>query len=499
MFKDQYWEVFSQVTASDETKRRILNMTKKRKPRPHFTIGKILVAAALVCMLAITASAAEDVLHWFTKFFGGPETLSQEQIQYLQENIQEIAADLSGDTKEEANCVHTDVLQFVDEMFLCKADANNTHITKQGEVDNRDIKVYSLTLSEKGAQLEYYYTWEEIPSRPCSISGLTVVFSSGDTRFLPITDSQRRMYFDTEEAIALKEVVAVRLPDGTELTPKNKVDDGYELSVDSVLTDGQTAYIVFNVTLPEEIPSPGEGWRMEEIDIGQNTWFIPAQQETYTMDDIINNHVGVKFIEDTGGSKKMMVSLTMDNADVPFTPGSQWKLHLGGFECEWKNDAKEEEVTSKYAGQDYIIDGEEVESFFKVEPICFDTWDFLLTFDGLESEAVELVSQPVTMEAYRGATIDELRENPDKDMYGPFEIQLTSLTISPLSYYLEYTTDDKNPYSMDPGEFTLVMKDGTEIPLIQYAGQRYRFEKPIILSEASHVQCPNGTKLYMPQ
>ena len=174
-------------------------MTKKQKPRRHFTIGKILVAAVLVCMLAITASAAEDVLHWFTKFFGGPEALSQEQIQYLQENIQETAADLSGDTKEETNCVHTDVLQFVDEMLLCKADANNTHITKQGEADNRDIKVYSLTLSEKGAQLEYYYTWEEIPSRPCSISGLTVVFGSGDTRFLPITDSQRRMYFDTEE------------------------------------------------------------------------------------------------------------------------------------------------------------------------------------------------------------------------------------------------------------------------------------------------------------
>lgn len=134
-----------------------------------------------------------------------------------------------------------------------------------------------------------------------------------------------------------------------------------------------------------------------------------------------------------------------------------------------------------------------------MEPICYDTWDFLLTFDGSEAETVELVSQPVTMEAYRGATIDEFRENPDKEMYGPFEIQLTSLTISPLSYYLEYKTDDKNPYSMDPGEFTLVIKDGTEIPLIQYAGQRNRFKKPIILSEVSHVQCPNGTKLYMPQ
>ena len=62
MFKDEYKAVFSKVTASRETHRRILAMTRQTKKRR--TLGgwtsKLLLAAVLVTLLAVTAGAASQ-------------------------------------------------------------------------------------------------------------------------------------------------------------------------------------------------------------------------------------------------------------------------------------------------------------------------------------------------------------------------------------------------------------------------------------------------------
>lgn len=91
MFKDDYKAVFSKVNASDETYRRVMYMTKETKK--HSATGvltKILVAAALVSMLTLTASAAAR--NWFLGYFADEsETpLSTEQVEFIEENVQDI-------------------------------------------------------------------------------------------------------------------------------------------------------------------------------------------------------------------------------------------------------------------------------------------------------------------------------------------------------------------------------------------------------------------------
>lgn len=94
MFKEDYQAAFSKVTASEETYRRVMNMTKKKKTR---SIGgltsKILIAAVMVSLLVVTASAAEYVRGWFTTYFSESSEmpLSDEQMQYIEENEQHIA------------------------------------------------------------------------------------------------------------------------------------------------------------------------------------------------------------------------------------------------------------------------------------------------------------------------------------------------------------------------------------------------------------------------
>lgn len=94
MFKEDYQAAFSKVTASEETYRRVMNMTKKKKTRSMGGLAsKILIAAVMVSLLVVTASAAEYVHTWFTNYFSEQkeEPLSDGQVEFIEENVQDIS------------------------------------------------------------------------------------------------------------------------------------------------------------------------------------------------------------------------------------------------------------------------------------------------------------------------------------------------------------------------------------------------------------------------
>ncbi len=91
MFKDEYKATFSKVTASQDTYRRVMNMTNEKKNRrPASFISKALIAAVIVSLLAVTASAAES--GWIVRLFSrnSEMPLSEGQIQLIQEKEQPI-------------------------------------------------------------------------------------------------------------------------------------------------------------------------------------------------------------------------------------------------------------------------------------------------------------------------------------------------------------------------------------------------------------------------
>lgn len=94
MFKDDYKAAFSKVTASEETYRRVMSMTKEKKKQIHlgsFT-SKVLIAAVLISLLTVTASASEVVRNWFVSFFSdvSEDVLTQEQVEFIERNEQHI-------------------------------------------------------------------------------------------------------------------------------------------------------------------------------------------------------------------------------------------------------------------------------------------------------------------------------------------------------------------------------------------------------------------------
>lgn len=92
-YKKDYQAAFSKVTASEETYRRVMNMAnqKKKYSGSGFT-GKLLIAAVIVSMLALTAGAVEYVSSWLGIYFSQntDKPLTGSQLAYLEENEQKI-------------------------------------------------------------------------------------------------------------------------------------------------------------------------------------------------------------------------------------------------------------------------------------------------------------------------------------------------------------------------------------------------------------------------
>lgn len=93
-FQTEYQAMFSKVTASEETRKRIMTMAKEeKKGRPGSMISKALIAAVIVSLLAVTASAASEggFLKWFSSKNQG-EPLTDSQVANIAENIQQSIA-----------------------------------------------------------------------------------------------------------------------------------------------------------------------------------------------------------------------------------------------------------------------------------------------------------------------------------------------------------------------------------------------------------------------
>ena len=121
--KQDYQAVFSQITASGETYRRVLNMTKHSTQKHTGRRIAVLIAAviALVAM-AVTAFASEYVQNWFVSFFAdrSDAELTQNQVAYIEENVQNIndAQIQDGWTVELRSAIHDGTTAYV--VFMIK-------------------------------------------------------------------------------------------------------------------------------------------------------------------------------------------------------------------------------------------------------------------------------------------------------------------------------------------------------------------------------------------
>lgn len=94
MIENEIKMVFSQVKASQDLTRRVMNMkTKRNQKLLGRGIARAALVAALLALMAISVSASETVQNWFLDFFidKSDGNLSQGQVEYIEENAQIIS------------------------------------------------------------------------------------------------------------------------------------------------------------------------------------------------------------------------------------------------------------------------------------------------------------------------------------------------------------------------------------------------------------------------
>lgn len=364
MFKEDYQAMFSKVTASEETYRRVMQMPRKEKGRRSIgtTASKLLIAVILISLLAVTASAAEYVHSWFTDYFSAQSEapLSDGQVEFIEENVQNIG--------------------------------------------------------------------------------------------------QSQTY------------------------------DGYTLEINSVLTDGNNAYIAIGITAPEGVyldRTVKEGYSPNAPLI----WF-----DSPGVVDISGGYGMTWNMQDDGDglANTQNMVLLLCNGQAAFTGGKTCKIHIGGIQAEYTNDAFAAELEEKYGHVPKLgeMTKEEEEKLWPIETLAEGDWNFSITFEEVNVPTVELIQEPVNY------TLE------DRDCVKSTKV--LSLKLSPIGTVCIFEPGENAPESIG-GD--IIMKDGTEGIFVggNTTGGAYEnrswgmFAVPIDLNNVDHIVFPDGTEIPMPE
>ena len=371
----EYKAVFSKVTASGETHRRILNMAnEKKKNRTFGYASRGLAAAVMASLLAVTAAASGFT--WFVDYFEAEseEPLTAEQIDFIEENVQDIH--------------------------------------------------------------------------------------------------------------------------------QQQASSGYTLELDSAITDGNTAYVIIDVTAPEgvdlttePVADAYERYELRNEDSELITWPENVQISSMTS--------GWK--EDGDGLDNTMIYMIQLSPDwdhstgEPFGSGATWEIHIKNINREYENvEYKQELLNSKYKGQtDIMFTPEESERLYVKETVAKGTWDFSFEFEDANNEEVELIREPVAASACIAWRMD------DTEVYE--KVSITSFKLRPLSATIICNYDAGAPDFTNSTDKSIyvVMKDGSNIKLssdIGFTGeQQLMASTPIILENVDYVLMADGTMISMPE
>lgn len=314
----------------------------------------------------------------------------------------------------------------------------------------------------------------------------------------------------------------------------------WTIELKSAITDGKTAYVIFGITAPENID-------LEEANIntiGDQDSIIPGNQPSMVRDPqsrtMFATSVGIASglgngspennILWTGGSKwaadndglpntlNYVFSIGTEKMDPgketlledPFASDIEFQFVFQNFIHTWEDAEKRAEIDAKYAGQDYMIDGAELDGLYRFETLAEDTWEFTISFDKkLENKSVELITgQPVMTWGLVTWKLDDHPIAYDTGS-GIAATKIVSFVLNPFGAKITYELNEpafsafieyQNYNGYTDRYVYAVMKDGSKIALHTHGtGDTLEAETPIVLSEVDHILLGSGEKLPMPE
>lgn len=250
-----------------------------------------------------------------------------------------------------------------------------------------------------------------------------------------------------------------------------EAENGYSVSVGSALTDGKIAYITIDIRAPEGVNLEGGDIRFLE-----NPLLFPEPAEGLVLapdgssPDAMCDYATVDDGDGLPNTASLMFKVipSVESEDVmPFDGSIHWTMHAEGFEKA-------------------VFDTEKMD--FEYTPLAEGVWDFDLTFQSIDTRKVELVTEPIPVMTSNLLRNEYIHEN-----------QITSFTLSGLSYEMKLTQPEIDGEIQDVGDVAIVMKDGSQYTLLRLSAHPGSMAAPIVLDEVDYILLSNGVKLQAPQ
>lgn len=250
-----------------------------------------------------------------------------------------------------------------------------------------------------------------------------------------------------------------------------EAENGYSVSVGSALTDGKIAYITIDIRAPEGVNLEGGDIRFLE-----NPLLIPEPADGLVLapdgssPDAMCDYATVDDGDGLVNTASVMfkVNPVLENENVmPFDGSVHWIMHAEGFEKS-------------------VFDEEKMD--FEYTPLAEGVWEFDLTFQSIDTRKMEFVTEPIPVMTSNLLRNEYIHEN-----------QMTSFTLSGLSYEMKLTQSEIDGEIQDVGDAAIVMKDGSQYTLLRLSAHPGSMAAPIILDEVDYILLSNGVKLQAQQ
>lgn len=261
--------------------------------------------------------------------------------------------------------------------------------------------------------------------------------------------------------------------------------DGWTVELKSAITDGNIGMLVFDLKGPE-------GTNAGKYDFGNVIKNLAATKEetVITWPGGIYQFRGwcTLILDDGDGldnTKRIIMRLEPDKTLSPvdpFGPDAEYRIYFKDLYKDGKHDGKGN-VVGELAAE--------------------GSWDFTVTFPQNTDEAMELLTEPVTVTGY----FWNLTESEYSTMEAP--VLLTSVELRNLTVTLYFETNGGNVLFSAPVENApdidpvVVLKDGRTIKLDSFGDssscKTYVAQAPIVLEEVDYLQMADGTVIPMPE
>lgn len=306
-----------------------------------------------------------------------------------------------------------------------------------------------------------------------------------------------------------------------QIVGQSQTINDWTVELKSTICDGSTGYLVFQITAPNDVnleqylnPPTVDDKRLSmgnysannkarysyaiasigTVDTEQNYWYLDSGDWITDQDGQPNTVLFCMIIrcEKIDPSKPLLL-------EDPFGKDVSFRIRLMGITLEYTNLELRKEIEEKYAGQDYIVDGEEAAGLFCSDILTDEEWYFDVTF-APDNQFVELITKPVSTQAKVWRYADE-KQWEVKDSLE--EVQISSFRITPFGATVSYIPKpDVVGISSKLGEDGIyaIMKDGSRVKL-DFTGNSdavLQAETPIVLSQLDYILLEDGTKLLAP-